>query len=42
VLTSVRAGAAGRYEVTLTLVRPVANDEAELLDLLATLVAGLG
>jgi excisionase family DNA binding protein len=42
VLTSARAGAGGRYEVTLTLVRPVGSGEAELLDVLATLVAGLG
>jgi excisionase family DNA binding protein len=41
-LTSVSSGAAGRYEVTVTLVRPIVAGEAELLDVLATLVAGLG
>jgi len=41
VLTSVRPGVVGRLEVTLTLVRPVGSGEAELLDVLATLAAGL-
>jgi hypothetical protein len=41
VLTSVRPGVVGRLEVTLTLVRPEGSGEAELLDVLATLAAGL-
>jgi len=42
VLTRVRDGDAGRYEVTLTLVRPTVDGEAELFDVLVALIAALG
>jgi len=41
VLSGSCAWAGGRYEIALTLSRPAAAGEKELLDLLATLVAGL-
>ena len=42
VLTSVRAGSAGSWELTLTLLRPAEPGEEGLLDVLASLAAGLG
>jgi len=42
VLTSVRTGPAGTWEVTLTLLRPAEPGEEGLLDVLASLAAGLG